>query len=135
MKGVQCYELFGGIALKNHAFSFFFSLHNHQQQHNLLFKATTAYISFLSSFHPILSISPPANNTHHSSSFSLLHRLLPFHSDYPNSTSQPAPQMRPPGLPSHCKLCLLVPGCGVAPSFSRWTGVAHPNLRASWHPQ
>ena len=22
MKGVQCYELFGGIALKNHAFSF-----------------------------------------------------------------------------------------------------------------
>ena len=24
MKGVQCYELFGGIALKNHAFPFFF---------------------------------------------------------------------------------------------------------------
>ena len=24
MKGVQCYELFRGIALKNHAFSFFF---------------------------------------------------------------------------------------------------------------
>ena len=24
MKGVQCYELFGGIALKNHAFSFSF---------------------------------------------------------------------------------------------------------------
>ena len=23
MKGVQCYELFGGIALKNHAFFFF----------------------------------------------------------------------------------------------------------------
>ena len=23
MKGVQCYELFGGIALKNHTFSFF----------------------------------------------------------------------------------------------------------------
>ena len=23
VKGVQCYELFGGIALKNHAFSFF----------------------------------------------------------------------------------------------------------------
>ena len=23
MKGVHCYELFGGIALKNHAFSFF----------------------------------------------------------------------------------------------------------------
>ena len=23
MKGVQCYEFFGGIALKNHAFSFF----------------------------------------------------------------------------------------------------------------
>ena len=22
MKGVQCYELFGGIALKNHTFSF-----------------------------------------------------------------------------------------------------------------
>ena len=26
MKGVQCYELFGGIALKNHTFSFSFSL-------------------------------------------------------------------------------------------------------------
>ena len=26
MKGVQCYELFGGIALKNHAFSFFISV-------------------------------------------------------------------------------------------------------------
>ena len=25
MKDVQCYELFGGIALKNHAFSFFIS--------------------------------------------------------------------------------------------------------------
>ena len=25
MKSVQCYELFGGIALKNHAFSFAFS--------------------------------------------------------------------------------------------------------------
>ena len=24
MKGVQCYELFGGIALKNHTFSFHF---------------------------------------------------------------------------------------------------------------
>ena len=28
MKGVQCYELFGGIALKNHTFSFFISLYN-----------------------------------------------------------------------------------------------------------
>ena len=26
MKDVQCYELFGGIALKNNAFSFFFQL-------------------------------------------------------------------------------------------------------------
>ena len=26
MKGVQCYELFGGIALKNHAFSFLYLL-------------------------------------------------------------------------------------------------------------
>ena len=26
MKGVQCYELFGGIALKNHTFFFFFSI-------------------------------------------------------------------------------------------------------------
>ena len=26
MKGVQCYELFGGIALKNHTFSFSFSI-------------------------------------------------------------------------------------------------------------
>ena len=28
MKDVQCYELFGGIALKNHAFSFFFHIAN-----------------------------------------------------------------------------------------------------------
>ena len=28
MKGVQCYELFGGIALKNHAFSFFHFIFN-----------------------------------------------------------------------------------------------------------
>ena len=27
MKDVQCYELFGGIALKNHAFSFFYIFH------------------------------------------------------------------------------------------------------------
>ena len=27
MKGVQCYELFGGIALKIHTFSFSFSFH------------------------------------------------------------------------------------------------------------
>ena len=27
MKGAQCYELFGGIALKNHAFSFFYDSH------------------------------------------------------------------------------------------------------------
>ena len=27
MKGVQCYELFGGIALKNHIFSFSFHFH------------------------------------------------------------------------------------------------------------
>ena len=27
MKGVQCYELFGGIALKMHTFSFFFHFH------------------------------------------------------------------------------------------------------------
>ena len=27
MKGVQCYELFGGIALKNHTFSFHFHFH------------------------------------------------------------------------------------------------------------
>ena len=39
MKGVQCYELFGGIALKNHAFSFFIfgerktiqSIHKHYE--------------------------------------------------------------------------------------------------------
>ena len=27
MKGVQCYELFGGIALKNHTFSLFTRVH------------------------------------------------------------------------------------------------------------
>ena len=30
VKVVQCYELFGGIALKNHTFSFSFSLLRHQ---------------------------------------------------------------------------------------------------------
>ena len=30
MKDVQCYELFGGIALKNHAFSFFVWEYSHQ---------------------------------------------------------------------------------------------------------
>ena len=29
MKGVQCYELFGGIALKNHTFSFFIFIWQH----------------------------------------------------------------------------------------------------------
>ena len=38
MKDVQCYELFGGIALKNHAFSFFF--HNRK----------TSFFSLLLSF-------------------------------------------------------------------------------------
>ena len=47
MKDVQCYELFGGIALKNHAFSFsFFSLMyerlvgNHLNAKYLLFPET-----------------------------------------------------------------------------------------------
>ena len=44
MKGVQCYELFGGIALKIHTFSFFFFF----QQLNLLFQRVTAYMFFLS---------------------------------------------------------------------------------------
>ena len=33
MKGVQCYELFGGIALKNHTFSLFFS-HIYKKNNN-----------------------------------------------------------------------------------------------------
>ena len=28
VKDVQCYELFGGIALENHAFSFFYFFHS-----------------------------------------------------------------------------------------------------------
>ena len=31
MKDVQCYELFGGIALKNHAFSFHFQVRGNFQ--------------------------------------------------------------------------------------------------------
>ena len=39
MKDVQCYELFGGIALKNHAFSFFhFSCALDPIQTSLLFR-------------------------------------------------------------------------------------------------
>ena len=34
MKGVQCYELFGGIALKNHAFSLHFILSFIYKQQN-----------------------------------------------------------------------------------------------------
>ena len=33
MKDVQCYELFGGIALKNHAFSFFIFIANNESIH------------------------------------------------------------------------------------------------------
>ena len=33
MKNVQCYELFGGIALKNQAFSFHFFAMQHPVQH------------------------------------------------------------------------------------------------------
>ena len=41
MKGVQCYELFGGIALKIHTFSFFF--HFQIQSHS----SNTRFISYL----------------------------------------------------------------------------------------
>ena len=34
MKGVQCYELFGGIALKIHIFSFSFLYKNENKQNN-----------------------------------------------------------------------------------------------------
>ena len=34
MKGVQCYELFGGMALKNHAFSFSFFVYPVLQMQN-----------------------------------------------------------------------------------------------------
>ena len=36
MKGVQCYELFGGIALKNHTFSFHFSILVHHRQYSFV---------------------------------------------------------------------------------------------------
>ena len=34
------------------------------------------------SWNPVLSISPPANNTHQSSTITVLHKILPFCSDY-----------------------------------------------------
>ena len=43
------------------------------------------------SLNPILSISPHANNTHQPS-ITVLHKLLPFHSDFLYSTSQPTAQ-------------------------------------------
>ena len=53
MKDVQCYELFGGIALKNHAFSFSFCF-IHSMRHTCL--NTTLFV-FLQEvlFHFILS--------------------------------------------------------------------------------
>ena len=33
MKDVQCYELFGGIALKNHAFSYFIFIYQSAKSH------------------------------------------------------------------------------------------------------
>ena len=35
MKDVQCYELFGGIALKNHAFSYFFFISSGNSNHSI----------------------------------------------------------------------------------------------------
>ena len=43
MKGVQCYELFGGIALKNHTFSFSFLL---QKLVSLVHVCCNLYLAF-----------------------------------------------------------------------------------------
>ena len=44
MKSVQCYELFGGIALKNHAFSF--HMHVCGTQSDVLFTRVASYAVF-----------------------------------------------------------------------------------------
>ena len=41
MKGVQCYELFGGIALKNHTFSFFIFNKGSKEEETLIKKIGT----------------------------------------------------------------------------------------------
>ena len=60
MKGVQCYELFGGIALKNHAFSFFFisitaTFYFHQQSFQVIrmsLTLTSGKINFFYIYRP-----------------------------------------------------------------------------------
>ena len=47
---------------------------SHFPNHHSLYRLSFAPASY----HPALSISPPANNKHQSSSFSVLHKLLPL---------------------------------------------------------
>ena len=70
MKGVQCYELFGGIALKNHTFSFSFlcsfnkenplvaqSLRYIKFDHNKIFSAVKiARLSLIGSNHDNINV-------------------------------------------------------------------------------
>ena len=68
MKSVQCYELFGGIALKNHTFSFFFHFHTD-------FGFTDAVIQWFSSY--------LTNRTHYVSLFNHCSAFAPVHSGVP----------------------------------------------------
>ena len=73
MKGVQCYELFGGIALKNHTFSFFsFTLELFHKMMQLRLRVTSStkqrklVMLFIVIFKKLYSVQCQADNMMHS---------------------------------------------------------------------
>ena len=65
MKGVQCYELFGGIALKNHTFSFFIFIRDINWK-KLEDRRTISRLTLLhKSVHNIVAITIDEHHTNH----------------------------------------------------------------------
>ena len=104
----------------------------HHHQLHLLFLTTTAFIFRASPAcqHPVLSNLPPANNAHQSSSFSVLHKLLPFHLSYLNYTSPPAPKSAHQASCHTASYAFALQDVALhLPFYSRQVP---PNLQASW---